>query len=118
MVVEGVKPDKEVTSVSWLPHSSTWLRIIRSLLALVALRKDRTQTTSTVAKSKTYAPAGGYMYVEQEQQQNMKSGKRDFVPVYVAIGMIVLSAGKGAHTAWQQLRNSPGVRVKKRGGRQ
>ncbi|KAL2342839.1 hypothetical protein Fmac_004124 [Flemingia macrophylla] len=81
---------------------------------LAALRKGRTHTTSTVSKSKAYAPAGDYRYVEQEQRQHGKSGKGDFVPIYVAIGMIALSAGLGAHTAWQQLRNSPGVRVKKR----
>ncbi|XP_061369893.1 uncharacterized protein LOC133312667 [Gastrolobium bilobum] len=73
-------------------------------------------TTSTVPKMKAYAPATDYGYVHNQHQQrgkSSKSAKGDFVPVYVAIGMIALSTGLGLHTAWQHLRNSPTVRVKK-----
>ncbi|KAK7399301.1 hypothetical protein VNO78_10482 [Psophocarpus tetragonolobus] len=56
-------------------------------------------TSSTAAKLKAY----GGEYV-----------KRDFVPIYVAIGMIALSTGLGLHTAWQELRNSPAVSVRKK----
>nr|KYP48986.1 hypothetical protein KK1_029286 [Cajanus cajan] len=58
---------------------------------------------------KACAGAGDYGHVEQHG----KSAKQDFVPIYVAIGMIGLSTGLGAHTAWHHLRNSPGVHVKK-----
>lgn len=78
--------------------------------------KASTYTTSTVPKIKAYAPsaAGDYGYANhQYQQRHGKSAKGDFIPVYVAIGMIALSTGLGLHTAWQQLRNSPTVRVKK-----
>ncbi|KAL8153737.1 hypothetical protein V2J09_011497 [Rumex salicifolius] len=37
----------------------------------------------------------------------------DYVPVYVAVGMIALSAGLGAHLVKQQLMHAPGVTVKK-----
>ncbi|KAK7358729.1 hypothetical protein VNO77_00667 [Canavalia gladiata] len=72
--------------------------------------------TSTMAKMKAYAPAADYGYGHQHYQQHgktSKSAKQDFIPIYVAIGMIALSTGLGIHTAWQQLRNSPTVRVKK-----
>ncbi|KAK7291506.1 hypothetical protein RIF29_06704 [Crotalaria pallida] len=78
--------------------------------------KAATYTTSTAPKMKPYPPAaaGDYNHAHhQYQQRNAKSAKSDFVPIYVAIGMITLSTGLGLHTAWQQLRNSPTVRVKK-----
>ncbi|TKY60514.1 hypothetical protein E2542_SST17613 [Spatholobus suberectus] len=71
-------------------------------------------TTSTVPKMKAYAPAADFGYGHhRHQQQHSKSAKQDFVPIYVAIGLIATSTGLGLHTAWQQLRNSPTVRVKK-----
>ncbi|KAJ1404994.1 hypothetical protein SESBI_26135 [Sesbania bispinosa] len=75
-------------------------------------------TTSTVPKMKAYAPPAsdfGYIHHQHQRQhgKSSKSAKQDFVPVYVAIGMIALSTALGLHTAWQQLRNSPTVRVKK-----
>ncbi|KAK7318356.1 hypothetical protein RJT34_03055 [Clitoria ternatea] len=72
-----------------------------------------TYATSTIPKMKSYAPAADYGYVQQQQRGNGKSAKKDFVPVYVAIGMIALSTGLGVHTMWNHLRNSPGVYVKK-----
>ncbi|RDX81862.1 Pentatricopeptide repeat-containing protein, partial [Mucuna pruriens] len=71
-------------------------------------------TSSTVPKMKAHAPGADYGYVHHGyRQQHGKSAKQDFVPVYVAIGLIAMSTGLGLHTAWQQLRNSPTVRVKK-----
>ncbi|ESW31937.1 hypothetical protein PHAVU_002G280400 [Phaseolus vulgaris] len=67
-------------------------------------------TTSTAPKMKAYAASADY---GRANQQKGKSSKQDFVAVYVAIGMITLSTGLGLHTAWQQLRNSPTVHVKK-----
>ncbi|KAI9114396.1 hypothetical protein K1719_014624 [Acacia pycnantha] len=79
-------------------------------------RGIRRLTTSTTPKTKAYAPAADYSYGHHHgQQQGRKpaGAKGDYVPVYVAIGMIALSAGFGLHTAWHQLRTSPTVRVKK-----
>lgn len=67
--------------------------------------------TSTAPKMKAYAAPADYGRVSQ---QKGKSTKQDFVAVYVAIGMITLSTGLGLHTAWQHLRNSPEVHVKKK----
>lgn len=39
--------------------------------------------------------------------------KGEFIPVYVALGMIMMSLGFGLHTAMQQLARAPGVYVKK-----
>lgn len=75
-------------------------------------------TTSTVPKMKAYAqPASDYGYTHKQQhaKQSSKSAKQDFVPVYVAVGMIAMSTMLGLHTAWQHLRNNPSVRVKKQG---
>jgi len=74
-------------------------------------------TTSTVPKMKAYAPpASDYGHIHHGQQHgkaSSKSTKQDFVPIYVAVGMIALSTMLGIHTAWQNLRNNPTVRVKK-----
>ncbi|KAL5053175.1 hypothetical protein RYX36_033857 [Vicia faba] len=75
-------------------------------------------TSSTVPKMKAYTPpASDYRYAHKQQhgKQSSKSAKQDFVPVYVAVGMIALSTMLGLHTAWQHLRNNPSVRVKKQG---
>ncbi|KAF7840211.1 putative transmembrane protein [Senna tora] len=76
-------------------------------------RGIRGLTTSTTPKAKAYAPAADYGYAQGKGRSRSRSEKKDFVPVYVAIGMIALATGLGLHTAWQQLRNSPTVRVKK-----
>ena len=78
------------------------------------LLRSRTSaySTATTPKTKAYAPAADYMHVH-EQGKASKIKRRNFVPVYVAIGMIALATGLGLHTVWQQLRNSPTVRVKK-----
>lgn len=39
--------------------------------------------------------------------------KGDFVPVYVALGLIALSVGFGVQTAMHQLKRAPNVSVKK-----
>ncbi|KAI4384445.1 hypothetical protein MLD38_002602 [Melastoma candidum] len=39
--------------------------------------------------------------------------KGEYTPVFVALGLILLSVSLGAHTAKQQLMHSPTVRVKK-----
>ncbi|CAL9110638.1 unnamed protein product, partial [Musa textilis] len=53
-----------------------------------------------------------------EAQAELSGGRSDrrgeFVPVYVALGLILLSASFGVHTAKQQLRHSPNVLVSKK----
>ncbi|KAI4336413.1 hypothetical protein L6164_014944 [Bauhinia variegata] len=76
--------------------------------------KASAYATSTTPKMKAYAPTVDYGYAQQHQQgKSSRPVKGDYVPVYVAIGMIALSTSLGLHTAWQQLRHSPTVRVKK-----
>ncbi|KAI9086507.1 hypothetical protein K1719_031591 [Acacia pycnantha] len=70
------------------------------------------------SKTKAYALAADYGYGHhQSQQQGRKpvavAKKGDYLPVFIAIGMIVLSVGFGLHKAWHQLRTSQTVRVKK-----
>ncbi|XP_051148100.1 uncharacterized protein LOC127263155 [Andrographis paniculata] len=69
--------------------------------------------TWTSPKSKPYAAAA-------EEQLNRPPGgiksklpKGDLVPVCVAVGMIVVSAGFGVYTAAHQLGRAPNVAVKK-----
>ncbi|XP_027343618.1 uncharacterized protein LOC113856133 [Abrus precatorius] len=91
------------------PTTGNWLAMLRNGFG----GSKVAYTTSTAPKMKAYAPAADYGNVNQQYQQHGKSAKGDFVSVYVAIGMITLSTGLGLHTAWQQLWNSPTVRVKK-----
>ncbi|CAJ1937645.1 unnamed protein product [Sphenostylis stenocarpa] len=87
------------------PMRGNWLAVFKN-----GVGSKAAYTTSTPPKMKAYAAPSDYRHVNQHHG---KSAKQDFVPVYVAIGMIALSTGLGLHTAWQQLRNSPTVRVKK-----
>lgn len=43
----------------------------------------------------------------------IRRSKGEWVPVYVAVGLILLSAGFGVHTVIQQMGRAPGVYVKK-----
>lgn len=42
-----------------------------------------------------------------------RRSKGEWVPVYVAVGLILVAAGFGAHTVTQQIGRAPGVYVKK-----
>lgn len=75
-------------------------------------RGIRRLTTSTTPKTKAYSPTAEYGY-NQKQQHERKTPVGDYVPIYVAVGMIALSVGFGVHTAWHQLRTSPTVSVRK-----
>ncbi|XP_024174792.1 uncharacterized protein LOC112180458 [Rosa chinensis] len=76
-----------------------WQRLLSGL---------RGYATSTLPKMKAYAPTANFA-----EQQSSKKPRGDFVPVYVAVGMIALSVGLGLHTAKQQLFHNPQVFVKK-----
>ncbi|XP_062091488.1 uncharacterized protein LOC133797562 [Humulus lupulus] len=71
--------------------------------------------TSTPPKMKAYAsPAELSAGHGQASKPVPARPKGDFVPVYVAVGMIGLSLMFGLHTAKQQLMHSPNVFVKKK----
>ncbi|XP_057416076.1 uncharacterized protein LOC130710742 [Lotus japonicus] len=91
--------------MAFRPTMSTWIAMLNGFRGGKAA-----YTTSTVPKMKAYAPTTDYHH---HRQPGKSSGKKDFVPVYVAVGLIAMASAFGLHTAWQQLRNSPGVRVKK-----
>ncbi|XWS51527.1 hypothetical protein CRYUN_Cryun12cG0183400 [Craigia yunnanensis] len=77
-----------------------------------SLRGKATYATSTPPKLKSYAPTADFGYTQDVKPPKKVRG--DFVPVYVAIGMIALSTTLGLYTALQQLKNSPQVRVNKK----
>ncbi|GAU25454.1 hypothetical protein TSUD_71080 [Trifolium subterraneum] len=91
------------------PTMGNWMVLLKN--GFVGGTKS-SYTTSTLPKMKAYAPTSDYGYIHHGKPSS-KSAKQDFVPVYVAVGMIALSTMLGLHTAWQQLRNNPTVRVKK-----
>ncbi|XWS60176.1 hypothetical protein CRYUN_Cryun07bG0013100 [Craigia yunnanensis] len=76
------------------------------------LRGKATYATSTPPKMKSYAPTADFGYAQDVKPPKKVRG--NFVPVYVAVGMIALSTTMGLHTALQKLKNSPQVRVNKK----
>ncbi|KAL6175140.1 hypothetical protein ACLB2K_051783 [Fragaria x ananassa] len=76
-----------------------WQRVVCGL---------RGYATSTLPKMRAYNPTAN-----MAEQQSSKKPRGDFVPVYVAVGMIALSVSLGLHTAKQQLFHNPNVFVKK-----
>ncbi|XVF08568.1 hypothetical protein REPUB_Repub07fG0014600 [Reevesia pubescens] len=79
-----------------------------------SLQGKATYATSTQPKLKAYAPTADFGYTQDHHVKPPKKVRGDFVPVYVAIGMIALSTTVGIHTALQKLKNSPQVRVNKK----
>ncbi|GMH23346.1 hypothetical protein Nepgr_025189 [Nepenthes gracilis] len=74
----------------------------------------RSYGAATGPKMKAYAPTVEGLGSEVEQTRPPpRKLKGDYVPVFVAMGMIGLSVTLGLHTAEQQLRRAPDVRVKK-----
>ena len=82
------------------------------------MKTFRGMATSTSPKLKAYAPtADQFSYHHHGKKLEVAAPARrtrDFVPVYVAVGMIGLAALLGLHTGKQQLLHSPNVFVKKR----
>lgn len=74
-----------------------------------------TYATSTPPKLKSYAPTAdqfGHHY--HQESKHGKKVRGDFVPVYVAIGMIAVSISLGLYTAKHQVLYAPNVRVRKK----
>ncbi|KAL3570049.1 hypothetical protein D5086_027298 [Populus alba] len=79
------------------------------------LRGTATYATSTPPKLKSYAETAdqfGHQY--HQESKHSKKVRGDFVPVYVAIGMITVSISLGLYTAKQQVLCAPNVRVRKK----
>ncbi|XP_002511068.2 uncharacterized protein LOC8277423 [Ricinus communis] len=87
---------------------------LRSIVS--RLRGTATFATSSSPKLKAYAPTADFGYHDHPQEKRTKKTvKGDYVPVYVAVGMIALSLSLGLFTAKQQIMHCPNVRVKKKG---
>ncbi|KAM7483530.1 hypothetical protein LguiB_008113 [Lonicera macranthoides] len=74
------------------------------------LRGSSAFATSTSPKMKPYVPAADFPHF---QDTNPRKVKGDMVPVYVALGLILMSTGFGLYTGIHQLRRAPNVHVKK-----
>ncbi|KVI06129.1 uncharacterized protein LOC112510263 [Cynara cardunculus var. scolymus] len=74
---------------------------------------DRTRAfaTSTSPKMKAYSPAADHGYGHQDRKPRAVKG--EYVPVYISLGLIMLSVSIGVFTATHQLKRSPNVFVKK-----
>ena len=70
--------------------------------------------TSTPPKMKAYAAPAELSGGSRQASKPAASARGDFVPVYVALGMIGLSTSFGLITAKQQLRYGPNVYVNKK----
>ncbi|KAK4436722.1 hypothetical protein Salat_0006100 [Sesamum alatum] len=68
--------------------------------------------TSTSPKLKAYAHTADH-YLPSPGGIKSKLPKGDFVPVFVAVGMIALQVSFGAYTIYHQLRRNPQVYLKK-----
>ncbi|KAK2662171.1 hypothetical protein Ddye_000745 [Dipteronia dyeriana] len=92
------------------------LRLVGHLRSLLGgLRGSAMYATSTTPKAKAYAPTADYGHFQDHKGRKTRAVlKGDFVPVYVAVGMIALSVSLGLLTAKHQILYSPGVRVKKK----
>lgn len=89
--------------------TSIWKRMVSGLGGGGGGRA--TYATSTSPKLKAFAPTADFAH---DGSTSSVAGKGDFVPVYVAFGMITLSMGLGIYTATQHLVNDPTVRVNKK----
>ncbi|KAK2974144.1 hypothetical protein RJ640_021435 [Escallonia rubra] len=76
--------------------------------SLSRLRGTSTFVTSTLPRMKSYAPAS-----DLGHHEDTKPRAGEFMPVYVAVGMVLLSVSIGTFTALHHLRHSPNVHVRK-----
>lgn len=90
--------------------NSTWQTVLRSILC--RFTRNTTLTTSTTPKLKPQASSADLAHHPPPEAERW-AVKAQFMPVYVAIGMITLSVGFGAFTVVHQLKRAPNVFVKK-----
>ncbi|KAL3512040.1 hypothetical protein ACH5RR_024757 [Cinchona calisaya] len=91
-------------------RSSTQLKSFLSRLRTIGSRNSNFATSSS-PKMKPYSPTADI----HVQEPNIKIWplRGEFVPVYVALGLIVASMSFGLHTALHHLKRNPNVYVKK-----
>ncbi|KAK6147920.1 hypothetical protein DH2020_018832 [Rehmannia glutinosa] len=77
------------------------------------LRGSSNFTTSTSPKLKAYAPTAHHSLASAEGIKSKSKRQGDFVPVYVAAGMIALQMGFGLFTVFHQMVRAPNVTLKK-----
>lgn len=86
---------------------------------LGVISNTRTYATSTIPKPQAHTQTTDSQNRQSNQsppppnESSPRPLKREFAPVYVAVGMITLAVALGLHTMKQQLFHSPDVRVKK-----
>ncbi|XP_020245415.1 uncharacterized protein LOC109823550 [Asparagus officinalis] len=73
---------------------------------------NRGFATATEPRMKAYWPTASFL--SHGEQHASKSNKAEFVPVYVALGLIALSVSLGLFTAEHQIAHNPSVRVSKK----
>ncbi|KAL8256839.1 hypothetical protein R6Q59_028880 [Mikania micrantha] len=67
--------------------------------------------SSTSPKMKAFSPAADHGYHHHDPKSKQLKGA--YVPVYISLGLILMSLSFGAFTATHQLKRSPNVFVKK-----
>ncbi|KAI3871382.1 hypothetical protein MKX03_031704 [Papaver bracteatum] len=94
--------------------------MVKSMVGVVG-RQQRFFVTSSVPKMKPATGTYDHHYSQQQRQQLNSSKpssngsiKRNYVPVYVSAGLILLAGLIGVHTINQQLSHNPAVRLKKK----
>ncbi|KAI3766115.1 hypothetical protein L2E82_16165 [Cichorium intybus] len=68
-------------------------------------------STSTSPKMKAYSPAADHGYSQQDPKPSPVKGA--YAPVYISLGLILMSVSIGVFTATHQLKRAPNVSVKK-----
>jgi len=87
-------------------------RYARPIIAPAAFSPSRSAATTTTAGAEHHRAGTGTGGGGNNNKQVPPRG--DYVPVYVALGLIALSVTLGLHTARQQLAHAPNVWVDKK----
>nr|XP_043616371.1 uncharacterized protein LOC122588326 [Erigeron canadensis] len=93
--------------------------LVKSMMTMMRPRGTTTTfaTWSTSPKMKAYSPAAAddhhHDYTHQYPKPKPAAVKGAYAPVYISLGLIMMSVSIGVFTATHQLRHSPNVYVKK-----
>ncbi|KAM7273007.1 hypothetical protein ACFE04_027671 [Oxalis oulophora] len=90
------------------------LRSVGNLRATLTnrLRGTTPFTTATTPKQRPYTPTADEF--GHRGSRKVVPTKGDYVPIYVALGLIAMSVSFGAFTAWHQFKHAPNVHLKKK----
>ena len=86
---------------------------LKSVVSRLGGKSSNTFATLTTPKTKAYAPALELGLLQGATKPHPVSRTGDFVPVFVAVGMMVMSATLGLYTGLHQLSRAPNVFVRK-----